>query len=181
MLPQIWLEHVASRDRVRVLEIGAFDGVSANLMLDCVFPHPESEVHTIDAFLPDPTTPEANATTRERFLENCKRGGHGDRIKLYEGLSIEVLAWMIADEGYWESFDVVFIDGSHFAKDVITDAVQSWALLKTGGLLIFDDYLWETNGAPWRHPKTSVDAFELIYDPLVSLVWTGYQRIFRKL
>lgn len=33
---------------------------------------------------------------------------------------------------------VVYIDGSHAAKDVIADAVLAWALLRPGGVLIFD-------------------------------------------
>ena len=33
-------------------------------------------------------------------------------IQLYDGLSVEVLALMIANQGYWESFDFIYIDGS---------------------------------------------------------------------
>lgn len=33
---------------------------------------------------------------------------------------------------------VVYIDGSHWAKDVLTDAVMAWRLLKEGGVMILD-------------------------------------------
>ena len=40
----------------------------------------------------------------------------------------------------FESYDLVYLDGSHMAADVLEDAVLSFPLLKPGGILIFDDY-----------------------------------------
>ena len=48
----------------------------------------------------------------------------------------------LAAEGRTSTFDLVFVDGSHQATDVLTDAVISFQLLRLGGLMIFDDYLW---------------------------------------
>ena len=39
-----------------------------------------------------------------------------------------------------EPFDLVYIDASHEAADVLADAVLAWPLLKPGGFLGFDDY-----------------------------------------
>ena len=33
---------------------------------------------------------------------------------------------------------VVYIDGSHDASDVLTDAVMAWKLLAQGGIMILD-------------------------------------------
>jgi hypothetical protein len=33
---------------------------------------------------------------------------------------------------------VIYIDGSHEPMDVLTDAVMSWPLLRSNGILIFD-------------------------------------------
>ena len=41
-----------------------------------------------------------------------------------------------------ETYDIIYIDGSHATSDVLEDAVLSYRLLKPGGLLIFDDYHW---------------------------------------
>ena len=40
-------------------------------------------------------------------------------------------------------FDFIYIDGSHIAKDVLTDACMAWPLLMPKGLMVFDDYMWE--------------------------------------
>jgi len=177
-----WRRMLFSAEPVRALEVGAFDGVSANLMLDLLFTHPASEVHAIDLFQPDPTTPEVDGGTRALFEENCRTGGHERQIKLYEGLSVEVLAWMIAGEGFWESFDFIYVDGSHLAKDVFMDAALCWNLLKPGGVIAFDDYEW----GDWEHdltgtPRAAIEAFERVFAGRVELLRGNWRRTFRKL
>jgi predicted O-methyltransferase YrrM len=171
-----------STEAVKALEIGAFDGVSANLMLDLLFTNPLSEVHAIDPWLPDPATPELCSATRDQFDENCRIGGHEDRIKVYEGFSVDVLAWMIAGEGYWESFDFVYVDGSHLARDVLMDAALAWNLLKPGGVISFDDYEW----GDWEHdtagtPRAAIEAFERVFADRIELLRGNWRRTFRKL
>lgn len=165
----------------RLLEIGAFDGVSGNLMLDVLFPDERSELHCIDAFLPDPTTPEVDGETKQKFEENALRGGHANQIRLYEGLSVEVLAWMIANEGYWESFDFIYVDGSHLARNVLMDATLSWNLLKTGGIVIFDDYQWGNPNDRYGRPKLAIDAFANVFGNRIEEVLGGYRKGYRKI
>ncbi|PAW67526.1 MAG: hypothetical protein B9S38_12255 [Verrucomicrobiia bacterium Tous-C4TDCM] len=179
MVPDAWQRWVASAHPRRVLEIGAFDGVSANVMLEAIFTHPGSTVDTVDPYLPDPTTPQVAESTRALFEENCRRGGHGDRERLHRGRSLETLARMITD-GLSESFDVIFIDGSHLAADVMTDAALAWPLLAPGGILIFDDYEWGRDRPPHQRPREAIDAFESAYVESLVPVWRGYQRIYRK-
>jgi predicted O-methyltransferase YrrM len=175
-----WQQLLGSEERVRAMEIGAFDGVSGNLMLDYLFTHPESELHVIDPFEKDPATPQVDDGTRAAFLENARRGGHGERLRLYEGLSVEVLAWMLSTEGYWESFDFIYIDGSHLGRDVLTDAVMSWNLLKPGGIIAFDDYEWQFAANPLDRPKAGIDAFSSVFEPYLCLLSGGWRRIWQK-
>jgi hypothetical protein len=37
------------------------------------------------------------------------------------------------------NYDVIYVDGNHGYKDVLYDGLLSWNLLKSDGLLIFDD------------------------------------------
>jgi predicted O-methyltransferase YrrM len=175
------VEHCRSGERVKALEIGAFDGVSANSMLDLLFLHPESEVHTMDPYRPDPTTPEVSEQTRALFEENCRRGGNGERIHLYKGISAEVLAWMAATEGFWESFDFAFIDGSHLCADVFIDAAMTWHLLKPGAIMVFDDYNWMPEFPEPRRPRAAIDCFERCFAGRLARLWAGAQIGFLKL
>jgi predicted O-methyltransferase YrrM len=60
-------------------------------------------------------------------------------------------------------FDFIYVDGSHTAPDVLSDAVDCFRLLDEGGALIFDDYVWhmEPPGSRTRStcPSPAIDAF----------------------
>ena len=66
-------------------------------------------------------------------------------------------------------FDIIFIDASHEARDVMSDAVLSFPLLKEGGILIFDDYTWRKLQPNWYCPKPAIDAFLYAYRPYLKL------------
>lgn len=75
--------------------------------------------------------------------------------------------------GEW--FDLIYIDGSHEAADVLADAVLAWPLLKPGGLLGFDDYGWRVFPEPERRPAPAVDAFLTCLRGWYEPVHRGYQ------
>ena len=174
----LWKLHLATGDAVRVLEIGAFDGVSANMMLDEIFTHPQTQLVAIDPYLPDSTTPEVSSGTRETFLRNVEIGGHRTQVKLLQGFSFDLLHGMPR-----ESFDFIYVDGSHLARHVIKDAVLAMHLLKPGGVIGFDDYAWNspTDPAnPRASPKVAIDAFEATHGDHLELLFSTRQRFYRR-
>lgn len=72
-----------------------------------------------------------------------------------------------------EPFDLIYIDGSHRAADVLIDAVMSFQLLRIGGMMIFDDYIWtmEPQGQEdlLNMPKPAIDAFTSIFARKIRL------------
>lgn len=80
------------------------------------------------------------------------------------------------------SFDFIYIDGSHVAKDVLTDACMAWPLLKTGGFMVFDDYTWRPRGlTTMQRPKIAVDIFVNFFEDELELAHVGYQLTARKI
>jgi predicted O-methyltransferase YrrM len=78
-------------------------------------------------------------------------------------------------------FDFIYIDGSHTAKDVLTDACMAWPLLKPKGVMVFDDYLWTPNARDILHrPKLAIDVFTNLFAEEVEFVHIGYQLVIRK-
>jgi predicted O-methyltransferase YrrM len=84
-----------------------------------------------------------------------------------------------------EQFDLIFIDGSHEAPDVLADSVLAFPLLRVGGTLIFDDYIWSDQKPqqrdPLRMPKPAIDAFVNIYQRKIEFyqylpLWQLYVR-----
>jgi len=58
------------------------------------------------------------------------------------------------------SFDFIYIDADHTTVGVILDAELSWPLLKSGGIMAFDDYTWAHHtGDPRLAPQVGIDLF----------------------
>jgi predicted O-methyltransferase YrrM len=156
---------------LRYLEIGMYEGRSLLWVLENVFTHPTSRLTGIDVEL------------KPRLLSNVAKSGHAQRIRMIRGPSQAELRKLPA-----RSFDVVYVDGSHFSADVLSDAVQSFELLKEGGLMIFDDYGWVGAWVGRRgqllpdqlRPGPAIDAFVRAYRYDVSVVERGYQMIVRR-
>jgi predicted O-methyltransferase YrrM len=64
-------------------------------------------------------------------------------------------------------FDLIYVDGSHTAPDVLVDAILGFQLLRKDGVLIFDDYLWSMETSPHADPlntpKLAIDMFTTIF------------------
>lgn len=65
--------------------------------------------------------------------------------------------------GEWakeQHFDFIYVDADHTTVGVILDAELSWPLLKSGGIMAFDDYTWgHESGDPRLAPVVGIDLF----------------------
>ena len=87
---------------------------------------------------------------------------------------------MIAEDGYWESFDFIYVDGSHLAMDVLIDGVLAWPLLKPGGVMVFDDYRWKHTREEQDWPGRAVDAFLQVFGHKCEILEKGKRVGLRK-
>lgn len=81
----------------------------------------------------------------------------------------------------YNSFDIIYIDGSHITRNVLTDAVYGWWLLKKDGIIIFDDYLWKLDRPENQTPKIAIDAFLKVFSDRIEILHQEYQVIIRKI
>jgi len=79
-------------------------------------------------------------------------------------------------------FDFIYIDGDHSAEGVYNDAILAFPLLKSGGILAFDDYGWEH---PSRNvdlkPLNGIDRFLKNNELRIKILQKGYQVWIKKL
>jgi predicted O-methyltransferase YrrM len=160
------------RENLSYLEVGVFEGRSLIWMLENVLTHPTSTAVAVDIFME-----EYEAT----FDGNIAASGAAQRVTKIKEPSRTALRMLPLG-----SFDIIYIDGSHTADDVLADAVLSWGLLRTGGVVIFDDYAW--NGRPKGGslppellPRVAIDTFVTSYRYEMELVSKGAQVVLRKL
>jgi predicted O-methyltransferase YrrM len=90
-----------------------------------------------------------------KVFENFK-ANVGDKVEWRKGYSHDILMDLIK-EG--RKFDFIYVDGSHQGKDVLLDAMLSDRLLVSGGIMLFDDYLWPAKLPEHHKPKMGIDIF----------------------
>jgi len=120
----------------------------------------------------------------DRFLNNIglafdETGVAADYAR---GLSTEIIAREIGlCFKYPSMYDFIYIDGSHVAKDVLTDACMAWQILKPQGIMVFDDYLWGIPRDVLHRPKPAIDAFTTIFAEEAGIISIGYQVAVKKM
>jgi hypothetical protein len=56
-------------------------------------------------------------------------------------------------------FDLIYIDASHVAVDVLHDALLTWRMLAVGGYMVFDDWRWKGYNENCYNPRVAIIAF----------------------
>jgi predicted O-methyltransferase YrrM len=166
-----------------ILEIGAYEGRSTVWMAEHLLA-PGGEMVVVDHWQGSATHDPAEMPNVEaRFdanLAEVRRRVPAARLAKVKAASVDALARLLV-EGRAGSFDFVYVDGSHEAPDVLTDAALAYPLLRVGGLIAFDDYGWRRFADVNDNPKAAIDAFANLFWKRLGLVSSGYQAFFRKL
>lgn len=183
--PDVWTQlipHLPGEPGDRMfLEIGSFEGRSMvwtaeNMMapgdtIVCIDTWEGGEEHGAEDM----------GTVEQRFDHNVSAvlASHDIEVVKYKGTSTRKLTDLLHYEGE-ECFDFIYIDGSHTAPDVLTDACMAWPLLKPKGMMVFDDYMWGNPRDILHRPKPAIDAFCNIFAETAEIVHVGYQLVVRK-
>ena len=173
----IWtsaLKRYQGKPGVRYLEIGSWEGRSLLWVLDNILTEPTSRLTAIDPLIDDPGWP-ASKDIKGTLFSNIKLSGQEQRVNVIVGFSQVELRKLPL-----ESYDIVYIDGSHTSKDTLEDLVLSSRLLKRGGLLIMDDYQHYAERELFDRPKFSMDAFYAAFRGEFDVVHYGWQVILKK-
>ncbi len=137
---------------VRVLEIGSWEGRSTVFLLRHL---PMASVTAVDTWegsrehIGDPRL------TRIEELFDANVARYGARLIKVKSTSADFFRLHAA----CAPFDFIYVDGSHDADDVMADALGAFALLVPGGILVFDDYVWNRHPDPSRRPAAAINAF----------------------
>lgn len=116
-----------------------------------------------------------------RYASIAPTEGERKKVYKYKSTSSSFLGSKLSHFVDYENlYDFIYIDGSHTAKDVLTDACMAWPLLKQGGLMVFDDYMWGNPRDILHRPKAAVDAFTNFFAEEVDIIHVGYQAVVRK-
>lgn len=165
-----------------ILEIGSHEGRSTCWMLENMLSE-DGRMTCIDPFANKPLTAFAptadqNSVPDDRTIENRFRANIAEvkkpnqTVDVIVDISFPALAQLLVKK---EQYDFIYVDGSHHSDEVLADAVMSFGLLRPGGVMLFDDYLWEDDPKHLGRAKSSIDAFVNMFYDRLKLGLVNYQ------
>lgn len=122
---------------IHALEIGCYEGMATLWLLENILTHPSSNITVIDTFEGSKEHQQGKYKTSFKFTEQLFKENiqpYAKKVRIVKGKSQEKLLTLR------DSFEFIYIDGSHETRDVLTDGIVSWQLLSHNGIMIFDDY-----------------------------------------
>lgn len=162
----------------RALEVGSFEGRSACFLIQEAF---SLELMTcIDTWQGGRTLEGVDMTEVERRFERNTQIALADRnsrpslpacqLEKRKQTSFSSLMQLQTRQ---DKYDLAYIDGSHTPEDVLSDCILALRLLRVGGVMILDDYLWhlDPDGDDLLDtPKLAHDAFTSVFRRYVAFV-----------
>ena len=77
-------------------------------------------------------------------------------------------------------FDLIYVDGNHSSDQVKNDLINSWNVLKNGGFLVLDDYMWWYYNDYKKNPSTPINNFIVENISNISRLTVWHQVIIQK-
>ena len=171
----------------KILEVGSYEGRSATWLIENGFSaEGKRETFCVDTWAGGVEHRNTDMSAiEERFHSNiavAKSKARSDvAVHALKGASFDRLASLIA-QGHGQTFNLVYIDGSHQCADVLGDLVLGFQLCKPGGLIVCDDYLWSMephgNEDLLNQPKLAIDSFVNCYRRKLHVLPTGLAQMF---
>ncbi len=179
----IWqqtLTCLANTPELKALEIGSWEGRSTCWLLENILTHETARITCIDTFegsVEHQFYDESYLkSVEERFDFNIVKTGSHEKVKKLVGRSQDVMRSLPLNY-----YDILYIDGSHLASDVLEDAVIGWGLIKVGGIIIFDDYDFNFADNPEQNTKIGIDAFLTVFAQKIKVIHKDFQVILEKI
>jgi predicted O-methyltransferase YrrM len=173
-----WEEYFArlgwgDESELHILEVGSWEGLSSVYLLT---KFPKSSIVCVDTWQggDEHQATGVLGSIEDRFENNISK--FGVRVEKYKGTSESYFMSSLAEP----SFDLVYIDGSHRADDVYSDACGGVNRLRPGGLMILDDLLWRFYATADENPAKGIDQFLEERGHEVSVVDVGYQLVLKR-
>lgn len=171
----IWDKIIASVKPTRILEVGCYEGRATTFLIERCNGFGPLSITCVDTWEGAVDLPSERMDGVERRFDSniaaVLEWSGTAALKKIKSLSSKALPHLLS-EG--QRFDFIYVDGSHTAPDVLSDAVDCFRLLRVGGAMIFDDYVWcmEPHGKEdlLNMPKMAIDAFVNINARKLQLV-----------
>jgi len=167
----VWEYYLKNLKEIKYLEIGSFEGRSAVFVGEL---NNVKEVTCVDTF---EGSDEHNNINFDLVYKNCSKN--------LKKLNISYNLIKDSSHNFFQindnKFNVIYIDGSHFYKDVKKDFINSMSCLVEGGILICDDFFWFFYEKKKDNPIGAILECYENYKKNLEILFVNNQIIFKKI
>jgi len=149
-------------------EIGSFEGRGSRLIHDHLCQHPDSRLYCIDPW--DDVYVKQGEDSKFKVIDHIFQGQYQRFIA-----NTAEFPKIIPMQGYSTykipqlpmPIDFAFIDGDHSPDQVYMDGCLMMSKMRTGGIIVFDDYRWCRNN---QKCGEGIDRFMKDYAPWLEIL-----------
>jgi len=157
----------------KILEIGCFEGLSSVFFADNFLDNPKSTLTCVDPFLT------INNNDHSKFLQNNEEMNFDYNISTCKN-SNRITIHKITSDNFFENnnqtYNFIYIDGSHELNFIKRDMENSFNILEKNGIMWMDDY----SGGDGIQIKNTMNTFLEKYKNQYELIHKGYQLAIKK-
>lgn len=159
-----FLRPMSGQPLLRFLQLGAYTGDATEWLMDNILTGPGSTLKDVDTW--EGSDEEAHKSIDFNEVYEI----YNKRIKRFNKRELKVLDYrgsttdfLLHDAGCCDcgghQYDFIYVDADHTTAGVLLDAELSWPVLKSGGILAFDDYTWGPDLPAHLSPKLGINLF----------------------
>ena len=165
-----YLAPYKGKPNLQFMQVGAFAGHASKWMLDNILTDPTSILIDIDTWLGSDEREHKVIEFSDVYDDYLQRTSGYANCYAMRGYSDELMHTYQPN-----TFDFIYIDGDHHSSTVYRDAEDAHKLIKKGGIIAFDDYLWNRDAATEITPRPAIDEFLLKYRDKYKVLTHSYQ------
>ena len=171
----VWRKFLNSFENIRYLEIGSFEGRSAVFVGNL---KNTTEITAVDTFKGGM---EFDRDMKDIDFDKVYRNCCNNLKKINVKSKIIVQSSDMFFSKNKNKFNVIYIDGSHFYKDVKNDFINSMKYLEKNGIIICDDFLWFEYEQEKKNPFHAIMYCYHKYIDQLEILHINHQIFFRKI
>ena len=151
-----FLTPLAGTDYLNFLQLGVFTGDASVWLCENILTGDYCHLYDVDTWRGSDEEEHKSMDFVSVYDTYRQKTGHYHQIEKATQTTVEFLTKFNTDK----CFDFIYVDADHTTVGVILDAELAWPLLKSGGIMAFDDYTWgHESGDPRLAPMVGIDLF----------------------
>lgn len=159
---------------LKCLQLGAYTGDATEWLFKNVLTHPESFLIDVDTWEGSDEALHKSmdwSSVESIYTERNQEHIDSGRLIKHKGTTDQ----FFSSPSGSQKFNFIYVDADHEAASALKDGLNSIYRLEVGGLLAFDDYMWDSGKGVWANPKVGIESIVNCYSHKISIVDVGSQ------